>query len=961
VVNRVKLIFLTLFLAAYSISVYANARINSVTMSPPAPDYHQAVTVTIDYCAQLYNDNYMAMAFSTSSAFQNAALSGVGQVFVISNRGVDVPVNVPATSPGGRIDWLANPSPGGGTAECRTCDSGSNNGKHFVATYVVHVPGPEYFPGCSNTSLNLLVGMKDANLNEGDWTALSGNCDGTDANNSNSWTIPVPPANVALQKRAEGVITNVGDMVLFSMDYTFGNSVLSIDDPLPGGGNLEVVSWGPKTINLGSVSGSGAVVGATSGNITWNFPTRVGQAGSANGTVWVLMRVKNAMAPGTTITNTATANGSVTASTSIVVGQAAFTISKTQSINPPDKALVGSDIITYYLEYSVNGYQMKSYRPFDDTAAGSYTSPVPPAGWKYLPDGASGQSGTWTIADPCNTGDSYITGQGESNQHYPQLLLDDPAGNTANVQFCTGIIMADVMIDPGGYEGSDAMVILRSNNNGGTSNAYGLLLSVDNAPLNGYVGIQKCSNGGTCSWYNGGVTANVAGISNKKWFRTKTQITQAGNDYVFQVKVWIKGDPEPDAWTMTWTDTGAAADPNWNCTSGIYHDWRPGIAEQRGASGATEDSYNNFVVYIPNTSANTIIYDTIPNGLSYMSSNPLGTNAGGVVSWTLNNVSNQSGTFTWWGLVSSCNIISNVADITGGLSAVNIESNSVWVDVICGTPTFTPTPTATKTDTPLPGTPTNTPTITPSFTDSPTFTNTSTQTMTPTATPTLTPAPANIELTLIPIDTSVQAGECAQINVIVINTGLAAAQNVQVSADVPAGTTFDPACSTDNSGWTLTGNVISYNTVLTLNPGGQQTLSYYIRTDPATVSGTLIPIAAATAVYSLYPGVPLPVVTATSAPTFITVGDIIVYPNPFNPKIAMSGACKFANLPKDTIVAIYTISGELVYTNKNSLAYIYWYGVNNVGKKVSPGVYYYTITWDDGHKKMLGKLFVVSQ
>lgn len=846
---------------------------------------------------------------------------------------------------------------------CTDCTG--NQAQRYIKTYVVHVPSADYFPGCSNTSLNLLVGMKDANLNESDWQGLPSQCGGLDTNNSNSWTIPILPASVTMQKRAEGVITNVGDMVLFSMDYELANSALSITDPLPGGGNLEVVSWGPKTITGGSVSGAGAAAGAFSGNITWSFPSRVGSPGSSTGTVWILMKVRNAIAPGTTITNMATANGSINASTSIVVGQAAFNISKSQSVNPPGRATLG-DNITYYLEYSVNGYNMKAYRPFDDITAGAYSSPMVIPGFKYA---VPGQTGTWTVGDPCGTGDSYITGSVPTASSYPQLLLDDPV--PANVQFCTGIIMSDVMINPGGYEGSDALVVLRSNGNGATANTYALLLSVDNAPLSGYVGIQKCANGGTCSWYNGGVSANVAGIVNNKWIRTKTQVTQSGNNYVFQVKAWVKGDPEPGAWTMTYTDVGAAVDANWRCDgSGSFNDWRPGIAEQRGPTGATQDSYNNFIVYQPNASANTVVYDTVPVGVTYAGSNPPATStAGGVVSWTLTGVQNQSGTYTWWGQITSCNILTNSANITGGSPSVNVRSNEVWVDLICGTPSFTPTPTGTRTATPLPGTPTNSPTITATPTITPTPSNTRTATSTPTATPTRTPAPADLLVTLVPLDTSVQPGNAAQINVVVVNAGQERADGYTLTVTLPNPllATFellDPAGIpiAENAAWTLSGNTLTRVISAPINPGQQQSYIFTITTIDTLASGTVINIPAVTADYNLYPApAPAMPVTATSNTAFITVGEIVVYPNPFNPATAVNGVCKFANLPKNTRIAIYTVSGEFVQSFRNQTAYVYWDGTNVSDKPASAGIYYYIISWNDDKDKLVGKIFLLRQ
>jgi hypothetical protein len=736
--------FTYLILMFIPVLIFSNGRINSVTMNPPNPSFNQIVTVTVDYCAQLYANEMIDIAVSTNSTFQNAALSGVGQVFVVSRAGVDVPTSKPALAPGGEIGWVSN-TQNGYIAVPPCTDCAGNAGQHYNLSYVVHIPGPEYFPGCNVSTLYLHVGLRDNNTGEGDWINLPTTCGGLDVNSANSWTIPVLPASVTLSKRAEGVIQSVGDLVLFSIDYDYANSPLSITDPLPGAGNLAVVSWGPSSITGGTVGGTGASVGATSGNITWTFPTRAGMPGSSDGTVWVLMRVVNPIAANTVISNTATANGTVSSTVTIKAGQAAMSIKKSQSVNAPGKVNFG-DTLTYYLEYDINGYQLKSYRAFDENNLGSYTSPAPITGWKYYPDGGSGDPGTWTIQDPCNTGDRIITGDVTGNGKYPALLLDDPT--PTNVEMCSGIVMSDVLIDPTGFEGADGLVILRSNGmTGANGNAYALLLSVDDQPANpGYVSIQKCA-GASCTWNTGGVGTNVAGIVGNKWFRTKTEMTVVGNDYVFKVKVWPKGDPEPSGYTIQWTDIGAAVNAAWRCDGlGTYNDWRPGVGEQRGTSGTTRDSYNNFVTYIPRVSANTVVYDTIPTGVSYSGSTMTANATSPVVTWNLNNVSDQSGTLTWWGVVNSCNTITNVADLSGGMSGnnVNIESNMVSVDVVCGTPSNTPTstptytPTATRTYTP---TFTATPSYTPTRTPTPTFTitNTNTPTYTPSDSPTPTP------------------------------------------------------------------------------------------------------------------------------------------------------------------------------------------------------------------------------
>lgn len=675
--------FISVFIFSFlSFILAGNPSITSVTMSPANPMFGDAVQVTVTYCGQLYQDHYIDIAISSQPTRDNADVSGSGQVFVVSRAGVDVHTSQPALTPGGQIGFLAQTQPGAVAADCMTCGSGSNDGKRFTKVYDVHVPDASYYPGCNVTQLYLHVGMKDNNIGAGEWQGLAA----CQTNTLPGWTIGTLPRNYSISKRVEGVIQDVGDLVLYSIDYEYWNGGLTITDPIPTPptGSLELVSWGPASIVGGSFSGPG--VGATTGTATWTMPDRTGQPGKASGTVWILCRVKTAMTAGGVINNTASGNqtgtGVKNASTNLTIGQAAISIVK--QVSDPIAAL--GDTITYYLSYQINGSKLVAYQPFDDIGTGAYGDPSgltgsPPPGWRFQPQG--GTNGRWTISDMCSTGDRYITGDTTNNDTFPGLLYDGlPAAN----HLCNGIILSDVMIDPTGYEGADAMVVIRSNGLPG-GKAYGLVLSIDDnigTNAGGNVGFQRCI-GATCIWP---ASANTVALTGNTWWRAKIEIAPppASNQYEFRAKVWKKGDPEPAGWTVTWTDPTGAAD-GMDCNNGDT--WRPGVAEQHGATGSTRDSYNNFVIYEPRTSANTNLYDTVPTGITYVGQqgpDPVVTTSP-MVRWNLGLITDEGGTFTWWGTTNSCTTITNKGAIDGDNPILPVISNEVVTVVNCITQT----------------------------------------------------------------------------------------------------------------------------------------------------------------------------------------------------------------------------------------------------------------------------------
>jgi len=674
-------VLITLFISN-SMLLFADPRINSITMVPPSPNFGDRITVTIDYCGQLYNDHEMGVVISTQPDLMDARISGAGQVFIISRAGMNVHTSVPAASPGAEIGWTVNPAPGGVPSDCTDCNS--TQGKHYVMVYgddeVLTVPDADNFPGCNNTTLYLHVGMKDNNLNDGEFHTRAACSEG-----HYSWSLPYLNTQFTMRKRAEGVVQDPGDLLLFSIDYEYSRGTLTITDnvPLIPGASFELVSFGPQSIVGGTVPSVSPGPIAAGTPLTWVLPNRSSLRGSATGTVWFLLRVVGTPTANGVITNTA--NGSITGPTgnsassstiNVTIGKVVITLGKSQAIS----TVHYGDNVTYFLEYEINGSKLIEYQPFDNIATSPYTNPTPPAGWRYRPEG--GAYGTWYVEDTCNTGDRILRGA-SGNDEYPGLLINRDVSGTG----CTGgsVIVTDVLINPAGgvggngYEGADAMVAIRDNGATSNGNAYALVLSIDDfigTNSNGNVGFQVCNP--NCSWPH---SVNTVQIRGNKWYRVKIETV---SEYSFRAKVWEKGSPEPSAWTISYTFTGAET-TNMACSNGP---WYAGVGQQGGANGTTEDSYNNFVIYQPRASGATHVIDTVPSGIVYGGSSPASTLVSGYRDWSLGTISNEGGTLTWWGKVQTCDPITNRGTIFGtGIKAV--DSNEVVTIPICPTPVIT--------------------------------------------------------------------------------------------------------------------------------------------------------------------------------------------------------------------------------------------------------------------------------
>lgn len=676
-----------------------NPRVVTMTVQPSTPTYGDRITVTLIYCGQNYNDHELGLVISTQSTPGDARLTGIGQVFIVSRAGINTHTSVPAASPGGEIGYTAAPVDGTNNFNCMTCGSSSNDGHMVTVTYGYNqpltVPDADFFPGCNNTKLYMHAVLKDNNLNDGEYNNQTACQVG-----STSWTIPTLPTSMSIHKSMTGVLQLQNDLLLVSVDYTYANGAPQIRETIPnlpgGGSTWTLMSVGPQGIYTAPCAPPCAVTPGQ--GITWTLPDRSNPPsaykGSVTGTVWFLLRVTGTNpAINTRIDNTANStitgpNGTFTDSgtASIVAGQPAITITKSQSSSTP---MYGENI-TYYLEYQINGSALVAYQPFDDIPLGTYgpASAAPP-GWQYRP---SATNGTWYIEDPCGTGDRVIRGDTSSANDYPGLLFSGYPMNSDVL--CMGIIQSEVLINPAGgatgtgYEGADSLVVIRDDGLGVGGRAYGLVLSVDDfigTNPTGNIGFQRCGatpygtyTGGTCMWP---VSVNVPVLGNK-WYKVKIQ-TGPGNACAFSAKVWIKGDPEPAAPTITWTDTQCAADGFDCATSG--RTWYTGVAEQGGDTALTQDSYNNFTILKPRVSADTMLYDTCPTGVVYVGQQGPDPLVGScpLVRWDLGMISDEGGSFTWWGRVNTCSPITNMGAIDGNDPIIPVLSNDVIANPIC--------------------------------------------------------------------------------------------------------------------------------------------------------------------------------------------------------------------------------------------------------------------------------------
>jgi uncharacterized repeat protein (TIGR01451 family) len=93
-------------------------------------------------------------------------------------------------------------------------------------------------------------------------------------------------------------------------------------------------------------------------------------------------------------------------------------------------------------------------------------------------------------------------------------------------------------------------------------------------------------------------------------------------------------------------------------------------------------------------------------------------------------------------------------------------------------------------------------------------------------------------------------------------------------------------------------------------------------------------------------------IPATSPPVTVRLNASLqfrVYPNPFDPSVAVHGTMKFTGLPAGSKVHIYTLAGATVRHCTDLIQHtIEWNGCNQEGTPVAAGIYLYAVEMPDG-------------
>lgn len=645
-----KILSLFIFIL-FSAAAYAdNPKILSYSMVPTNPGFDEPFTVTVEVCLGDNTDNDILIAVHDQNTRKPP--STFGQWFLVSTAGIGVQTLGPASSSGDRFGDNTTMGDGpvyGDTMDCTDCEGGEGQKKTVV--YNLVMPSADDFSGCGATSLYLSIVVEKAPLNKDHWVTPTAPACGA---RMIPFNIPVPPPYLDIHKAAEGVVTKDGDQLVYTINYKYANGgPVTITDPVPLGNHLRFVKAGPALRLTGAPP-----VGATTGTVTWTLPSKAGAPGYTEGTLWIVYELNgdHDVTPAT-IGNTVNASmGALTDSStvSIKTGQATLNLEKSQSSD----VLNQGDTITYFLEWEVNGMSVKNYHNFDEFTNGTEYYATAPTGWRHIPE--DGYNGRWHIHDDCGTGDNYLQGNRYSPTaagHYPSLVLDDGSGTDTSDQFCQGMIVSDVIIQDEGYSGADAMIIIRTNGQTGTAaRSIGVGISIDTTPGNFFV--QKVYPD---------IPAKVnpprmGPVYARQWYRVRINVINEATGQRIQAKVWPRGDAEPTGWDINYLDTSMYT-ADWDCRgTGTYNDWRPGVGNQGGDDIAypVSDGYDNFAVYVPKSVSDGKVIDDIPVGIN----SPACTGCLGGTPFTWNlpaGISNDAGSFTWRGIVGTCNNITNVA------------------------------------------------------------------------------------------------------------------------------------------------------------------------------------------------------------------------------------------------------------------------------------------------------------
>jgi hypothetical protein len=496
--------------------------------------------------------------------------------------------------------------------------------------------------------------------------------------------------------------------MLYWLDYQFFNSTTDqvqdvLVDPC-----LTVLAEAPspKTGAAATVSTSGS--GTT---ITWDVPDATAASAPtaymSQGSLWIEVSVgsgcPSSLCNQGAIKGTGTSSAWVAPATAYecqVTGSANVQVAKRELNDTTGLPFTGAaqpgNAIRYLLTYSLSGSGLKCFDQFDEYPTGTYASNALPAAmatdWA-MPNGGTGTD-QWSVKTD-GGGDKYIqyacTGGCVGNTYASLLWKGACASTGANGTCASGtMVQVDVRVD-GNSSNGDTGLVLRDNDEPCPNNeGYYLILSIDPFPAGNLMiqrakGIPCAGCGGTCptnelSWAGVTLTNTAGGVSpiGGVWYTIKVMEQPIGT---FSLKEWQRGSPEPANWQYTWTD------PTPLLCSDANNGWKPGLAGQ-----ADLMSYDNFRVYSALSLTNARIWDSVPQGVTYLSASPP-TNGStpvvggkGLLRWDFktgffgavatNLLFEGSGTFTWVGLATCADGNTTVLNSASGPS----EAGSLTLD-----------------------------------------------------------------------------------------------------------------------------------------------------------------------------------------------------------------------------------------------------------------------------------------
>jgi len=193
----------------------------------------------------------------------------------------------------------------------------------------------------------------------------------------------------------------------------------------------------------------------------------------------------------------------------------------------------------------------------------------------------------------------------------------------------------------------------------------------------------------------------------------------------------------------------------------------------------------------------------------------------------------------------------------------------------------------------------------------------------------------------------------------ITNNDINSAYGLNIWDTIPAGTEY-AGCNSSVIP-VLTGGVITWNFPedMKIEPGKVYVIEFQVKILDTQLAGNIENSASADYYDPFYTTVTGRHPPVTTGITEFPRQPVVAFPNPFIGKTASSGTLKFANVPPNSLIVIYTLSGEFVVNLRQPTVKYEWDMKNADNAPVSPGVYYYIVRNMHSRQTQMGKLFIM--